>query len=74
MPGGSAGPDGRLDPLEGAIGMSNETTTRVVEQQVRQMSALLQHNLSMQVLHTSIEASINTGKQVTRGLEQALRG
>lgn len=59
---------------ERAAAAIREATAETVDQQWRQTVALLDHQLSRQILTSSIETSISASKEMNDGLDSLLRG
>lgn len=51
-----------------------EATALSIEAQWRQTAALVEHDLSNQVLMSSMQSSISAGKEINEGLDSLLRG
>lgn len=51
-----------------------DATARSIEMQWRQTAALIEHDLSNQILTSSMQSSISAGKEINEGLDSLLRG
>lgn len=51
-----------------------DATARSIEMQWRQSAALIEHDLSNQILTSTMQSSISAGKEINEGLDSLLRG